>query len=587
MKGKDKKNNEKKEVKEIIKENKDILQQNLEVSKKDNNIINNDDNMVKEKTNTLLSNDKNDKTSKKTRHPKEVPAKLLKFREIVNNALNQSPPDKIEAQRKKGKLTARERINYLLDEGSFNEVGLLVESRCTDFGIRDKHIKGDGVVCGFGKINGRKVAVFSQDFTLLGGSLGLAHAKKISYIMDIAKKVGIPVIGILDSGGARIQEGVDSLDGYAEIFRKNVECSGIVPQISVIVGPCAGGAVYSPALTDFVFMVNGISNMFVTGPAVVKAATGEEVDFETLGGAKTHASKSGVCHFVSNSEQECFRTVRELLSYLPSNSSEKAPIVMSQDPPDREIPLLEKLCAIDPKKPYRVHHIIWWLADEHKFLEVHKDFAKNIVIGFIRLNGEVIGVVANNSSYMAGALDIDASDKAARFIRFLNNFNIPILTLVDVPGYWPGVKQEHGGIIRHGAKLLYAYAEATVPKVTLILRKAYGGAYIAMSSKPLGGDINFALPSAEIAVMGPSGAIEILYAKQISQASEEEKSAIRQKLIDEYTEKFASPYQTASTLSIDEVIEPKLTRKKIIEAFNILKTKNTSPLNLKKGNIPL
>jgi acetyl-CoA carboxylase carboxyltransferase component len=327
--------------------------------------------------------------------------------------------------------------------------------------------------------------------------------------------------------------------------------------------------------------------MFVTGPAVVKTSTGEDVDFETLGGAKTHASKSGVCHFVSNSEQECFRTVRELLSYLPSNSNEKPPVVMTSDKPDREISLLEKLCDIDPKKPYRIHHVIWWLADGHKFLEVHKDFAKNIVVGFIRLNGEVVGVIANNSAYMAGALDIDASDKAARFIRFLNNFNIPILTLVDVPGYWPGVKQEHGGIIRHGAKLLYAYAEAKVPKVNLILRKAYGGAYIAMSSKHLGGDINFALPSAEIAVMGPQGAIEILYSRQLKQAKPEEKDALKQKLTQEYSDKFASPYQTASTGSIDEVIEPKMARLKIIKAFELLKTKNITEKTEKKGNIPL
>ncbi len=534
-----------------------------------------------------IGNNTSEVKSQKTKMKKEIPSKLIKFREIVNNALNQSPPDRIEAQRAKGKLTARERISYFLDEGSFQEIGLLVESRCTDFGIKDKHIKGDGVVCGFGRVNGRRVAVFSQDFTLLGGSLGLAHAKKIAYIMDIARKVGMPIIGILDSGGARIQEGVDSLDGYAEIFRRNVECSGIVPQISVILGPCAGGAVYSPALTDFVFMVNGISNMFVTGPAVVKASTGEDVDFETLGGAKTHASKSGVCHFALNSEQECFRTVRELLSYLPSNCWEVPPPIATSDKPDREIPILEKLCDMDPKKPYRIHHIIWWIGDDHKFLEVHKDFAKNIVIGFIRLNGEVVGVVANNSAYMAGALDIDASDKAARFIRFLNNFNIPILTLVDVPGYWPGVKQEHGGIIRHGAKLLYAYAEATVPKVTLILRKAYGGAYIAMSSKYLGGDINYALPSAEIAVMGPQGAIEILYSKQLKEAKEEELQSLKAKLTQEYSEKFASPYQTASTGSIDEVIEPRTVRYKLIEAFKILKNKNIGKNKEIKGNIPL
>jgi len=561
-------------------EDKDLKQNNVTNKKVEQ------ENKPKENSNSPELKDKKPKKSKKT-VTKEVPLKLQKFRETINMALNQTPAEKIEAHKAKGKLTARERLTYLLDEGSFDEFGLLVESRCSDFGVKDKHIKGDGVITGFGRINGRKVAIFSQDFTLLGGSLGLAHAKKIAYIMDIAKKVGCPVIGILDSGGARIQEGVDSLDGYAEIFRRNVESSGIIPQISVIVGPCAGGAVYSPALTDFVFMVCGISNMFVTGPAVVKASTGEQVDFETLGGAKTHSSKSGVCHFVSNSEQECFRTLKELLSYLPSSSLEKPPVVVPNDSPKRETPLLERLCAIDPKKPYRVHHIIWWLSDEHKFLEVHKDFAKNIVTGFIRLNGEVVGVVANNSAYMAGALDIDASDKAARFIRFLNNFNIPILTLVDVPGYWPGVKQEHGGIIRHGAKLLYAYAEARVPKVSLILRKAYGGAYIAMSSKYLGGDINFALPSAEIAVMGPAGAIEILYSKQLKEAKEEERQAIKDKLTAEYAEKFASPYQTASTGSIDEVIEPRLARQKIIEAFSILKNKDVSVSSTKKGNIPL
>ncbi|MGC9069697.1 MAG: acyl-CoA carboxylase subunit beta [Elusimicrobiales bacterium] len=573
---------EEKEVKE--KNLKGFAKQEVEKKKEDerkDNIIKEDD--KKQEREFKVSNEK----SHKTKTEKDIPIKLLRFREIVANAINQSPPDKIEDQRAKGKLTARERISYFLDEGSFQEIGLLVESRCSDFGIKDKHIKGDGVVCGFGRVNGRKVAVFAQDFTIIGGSLGLAHAKKIAYVMDIAKKVGMPVIGILDSGGARIQEGVDSLDGYAEIFRRNVEASGVIPQISVIVGPCAGGAVYSPALTDFVFMVNGISNMFVTGPAVVKASTGEDVDFETLGGARTHASKSGVCHFALNSEQECFRTVRELLSYLPSNCFELPPSIVPSDKPDREISIFEKLCAMDSKKPYRIHHIIWWIADDHKFLEVHKDFAKNIVVGFIRLNGDVVGVVANNSAYMAGALDIDASDKAARFIRFLNNFNIPILTLVDVPGYWPGVKQEHGGIIRHGAKLLYAYAEATVAKVTLILRKAYGGAYIAMSSKYLGGDINYALPSAEIAVMGPQGAIEILYSKQIKEAKDEEREALKARLTEEYCEKFASPYQTAARGSIDEVIEPRAVRYKLIEAFKILKNKNIGKNKEIKGNIPL
>lgn len=527
--------------------------------------------------------------SDKKVHPKKVrpvSESLVKYRTLRAQAEAGGPPEKIEAQKKRGKLTARERIAYLLDEGSFQEVGLLVQSRCTDFGIKDKGIQGDGVVTGFGKVNGRPVAVFSQDFTQLGGSLGLAHARKIASIMDMARDAGVPVVGILDSGGARIQEGVDSLDGYGEIFYRNTQASGKIPQISVIVGPCAGGAVYSPALTDFVFMVKGISNMFVTGPEVVKAATGEEVDFETLGGSHTHASKSGVCHFVANSEPDCYRQVKELLSFLPCNSSEPAPAIETKDSHDRKVPLLEKLCEMDPRKPYRVHHIVWWLADDHKFMEVHHDYAKNIVIGFIRLGGRVVGVIANNPSHMAGALDINASDKAARFIRFLNCFNIPILTLIDVPGYWPGVAQEHGGIIRHGAKLLYAYSEATVPKVSLVLRKAYGGAYIAMSSKYLRGDFNFSLPSAEIAVMGPRGAIEILYSRQIKEAKDEERDALKAKLAKEYSDKFASPYQTASTGSIDEVIEPASARATLIDAFELLRNKKRRESG-GPGNIPL
>jgi len=523
-------------------------------------------------------------------HPKKVrvvPESLKKFRELTAQAEAGGPPEKVEAQKKKGKLTARERINYLVDEGSFQEMGLLVESRCTDFGIKDKHIKGDGVITGFGRVAGRPVAIFSQDFTQLGGSLGLAQAKKIANMMDMAYEARMPVVGILDSGGARIQEGVDSLDGYGEIFYRNTKSSGVIPQISVIVGPCAGGAVYSPALTDFVFMVKGISNMFVTGPEVVKAATGEEVDFETLGGSMTHAAKSGVCHFVANSEPDCFRQVKELISFLPQSRFETPPAHETKDPSDRRILLLENLCGMDPRKSYRVHHIIWWLSDDHTFLEVHHDFAKNIVIGFMRLGGTVVGVVANNPAHMAGALDINASDKAARFIRFLNGFNIPILTLVDVPGYWPGVTQEHNGIIRHGAKLLYAYSEATVPKVTLVLRKAYGGAYIAMSSKFLHGDLNFSFPSAEIAVMGPRGAVEILYSRQIKEAKDEEKDALRIKLAKEYSDKFASPYQTSSTGSLDEVIEPAAARPRLIKAFKFLANKRRPGENERTGNIPL
>ncbi|MDO8805732.1 MAG: acyl-CoA carboxylase subunit beta [Elusimicrobiota bacterium] len=516
-----------------------------------------------------------------------MPESLKRFREIHAQAAAGGPPEKIAAQKAKGKLLARERIAYLVDENSFQEIGLLMESRCTDFGIKDKHIKGDGVITGFGRIGGRPAAIFSEDFTQLGGSLGRTHADKIAKLMDMAADAHIPVIGILDSGGARIQEGVDSLDGYGEIFLRNTRSSGVIPQISIILGPCAGGAVYSPALTDFVFMAKGISHMFVTGPEVVKAATGEEVDFETLGGSMTHASKSGVCHFVANSEPDCFRQVKELMSFLPQNRFENPPVMDTKDSATRRISLLEKLCEIDPRKPYRVHHVIWWLSDDHKFLEVHHDFAKNIVVGFIRLGGQVVGVIANNPAHMAGALDINASDKAARFIRFLNNFNIPVLTLVDVPGYWPGVAQEHGGIIRHGAKLLYAYSEATVPKVTLVLRKAYGGAYIAMSSKLMGGDINFSLPSAEIAVMGPRGAIEILYSRQIKEAKEEEREALRAKLAKEYSDKFASPYQTASTGSIDEIIEPSQARARLIEAFRLLAGKRRPGEHAHTGNIPL
>ncbi|HUT85723.1 MAG TPA: acyl-CoA carboxylase subunit beta [Elusimicrobiales bacterium] len=499
---------------------------------------------------------KRSKKGKKNKKAKirKVPENLKKFRDIYARALEGADPKKIKAQKDKGKLTARERIEYLLDENSFSEVGTLVKTRCIEFGLNEKNITGDGVITGFGKVNGRDVAVFAQDFTQLGGSLGLEHAKKITRLMDKALEAKFPIIGLLDSGGARIQEGVDSLDGYAEIFYRNTKASGIIPQISVILGPCAGGAVYSPALTDYVFMVEGISYMFVTGPEVLKSATGEEVDFNTLGGPLAHASKSGVCHMVAHSEQDCFRQVRDLLSFLPQNCYEKPTMGESHDPIDREVPLLEKICEIDPRRPYRIQHIIWWMADEHKFFEVHGDYAKNIVIGFVRLGGEVVGVVANNPAHLGGALDINASLKAARFIRLLNNFNIPILTLVDIGGYLPGVEQEHGGIIRNGAKLLFAYSEAEVPKVTLVLRKAYGGAYIAMSSKYLRGDFNFALPSAEIAVMGPKGAVEILYSKKIKEEKPAKQEELKEKLINDYKEKFASPYQTSGSGSIDEVI---------------------------------
>ena len=521
----------------------------------------------------------------KANKEEEVAQSIKIFRKNIE-AARTSPADKVEAQKKKGKFTARERLQYLLDENSFFEIRTLAKSRCTDFGIKDKDLKGDGVITGFGRINGREVAIFAQDFTQLGGSLGLAHAQKIAYIMDLALEAKIPVIGRLDSG-ARIEEGVDSLDGYGEIFYRNVKASGVIPQISVILGPCAGGAVYSPALTDYIFMVDGISHMFVTGPGVVKSATGENVDFDTLGGSKAHSQKSGVCHMVANSEQDCFRQLRDLLTFLPQNCFEKPLSTSTIDSPDRKTPFLEKVAGMNPKMPFRIQHVIWELADENKFFEIHRDFAKNVVVGFIRMGGEVVGVVANNSDHLGGALDLHASDKAARFVRFLNAFNIPILTLVDIGGYLPGVEQEHGGIIRHGAKLLYAYSEASVPKITLVLRKAYGGAYIAMSSKYLRGDFNFALPSAEIAVMGPRGAIEILYSKDIKAAPKDKVEEIKERLTKEYAEKFASPYQTASTGSIDEVIEPSNARQRIIRALRILKNKRDPKNNPQKGNIPL
>ena len=531
----------------------------------------------------LFDNPREDKKS-----DRPAPKSLVKFRQIYQDAMAGAGEEKNKAQKAKGKFTARERLSYLLDRDSFFEIKSLVESNCHDFGVSDKHIKGDGVITGFGRINGRPVAIFAQDFTQLGGSLGLAHAKKIADIMDKALEAKIPVIGLLDSGGARIQEGVSSLDGYGEIFYRNVKASGVIPQISVILGHCAGGAVYSPALTDFIFMVEGISHMFVTGPSVVKAATGEEVDFDTLGGSKPHSEQSGVCQFVAKSEQDCFRQVRELLSFLPQNNQENPPLETTTDITDRPVHVLERVCEMDPKKAFRIHHVIWRLADNYEFFEIHQNFAKNVVTGFIRMGGEVVGVVANNPAHLGGALDCDASDKAARFIRFLNAFNIPILTLVDIGGYLPGVQQEHGGIIRHGAKLLYAYAEATVPKVTLVLRKAYGGAYIAMGSKYLRGDFNFAFPSAEIAVMGPRGAVEILYSKDLKKEEDpQKKEAMKEKLTQEYSDKFASPYQTAMNGSIDEIIEPSEARAKIISALRILKNKRDPRKHTNTGNIPL
>ena len=492
--------------------------------------------------------------------------------------------DKIEKQHAKGKLTARERLNLLLDENSFVEIDKFVKHRGTNFGLDKLELPADGVITGIGEIDGRKVAVFSQDFTVMGGSLGEMHAKKIAKILDLALKLGIPVIGINDSGGARIQEGVDSLYGYGEIFFRNTLASGVIPQITIILGPCAGGAVYSPAMMDFVFMVKNISRMFITGPQVIKAVTGEEISQEDLGGALAHNSKSGVAHFMADSEEEVFQNVRKLLSYIPSNNMEDPPEFEYDGTTEVSDEILN-MVPTNPNKPYDVKKIIEMVVDEGSFMEVHKHYAKNIVVGFARIMGMSVGIVANQPNHLAGVLDIDSSDKAARFVRFLDAFNIPIITFVDTPGYLPGVAQEHGGIIRHGAKLLYAYSEATVPKITVILRKAYGGAYIAMGSKHLGADIVMAWPTAEIAVMGPEGAVNIIFRKQLETA--ENREELRKKFVQEYRDNFANPYVAASRGYVDMVIDPKETREKLFEALKFTATKVESRPKKKHGNIPL
>ncbi|MBI4055081.1 MAG: acyl-CoA carboxylase subunit beta [Elusimicrobia bacterium] len=512
-------------------------------------------------------------------------SRTRKLQELSSLALSGGGSEKAKAQKGKGKLLARERLEELLDEGSFQEIGLLVEPALRHPSYQGRLLGADGVVTGVGKILGRSVAVFSQDFTVLGGSLGLAHARKICRILDLARESGMPVLGLCDSGGARIQEGVESLGGYADIFYRNVQASGAIPQISAILGPCAGGAVYSPALTDFVFMVEKVSHMFITGPEVLRAATGEQSDFESLGGAQVHGEKSGVCHFVCASESQCFRQIQELLSYLPSSFRERPPYLATSDPADRESPFLEELSEGDSKRAYSVKDAIWEIVDDRKFFEVHRSFAPNLVVGFARMHGEVVGVVANDPAHLAGALDIAASEKGARFIRFCDAFQIPLLTLVDVPGYWPGVDQEHGGIIRRGAKLLYAYCEATVPKVTVVLRKAYGGAYDVMASKHVHGDFNFAWPNAEIAVMGPQGAVEILYSKELARAEDPE--GFRQKMRAEYLEHFTSPYQAARRGYLDEVILARHTRKKVIAALEVLQGKSVAAPGKRHANMPL
>jgi propionyl-CoA carboxylase beta subunit len=510
--------------------------------------------------------------------------KIQELKSKREEALLGGGQSRIDSQHKKGKLTARERIELLLDEGSFEEIDLFVRHQSKDFELENQKFYTDGVVTGTGKIDGRPVCVFSQDFTILGGSLAEYHAKKICKIMDMAMKIGVPVIGINDSGGARIQEGVVSLGAYADIFLRNTLASGVIPQISAIVGPCAGGAVYSPAITDFIFMVDKVSYMFVTGPNVVKTVTHEEVSFDDLGGAHTHASKSGVSHFTADNEHECFQSIRKLMSYIPLNNLDSAPVTENAAD-EKNIEGLNEFLPDNPNKPYDVKEIISALLDDDTFFEIHKEYAENIVVGFGRIKGRSIGIVANQPLVLAGVLDINSSDKAARFVRFCDAFNIPVLVLEDVPGFLPGTDQEWQGIIRHGAKLLYAFCEATVPKITVIIRKAYGGAYDVMNSKHIRGDINLAWPSAEIAVMGAKGAAEIIFKKEIDASGDREK-ALKEK-VEEFTEKFANPYLAAERGFVDDIIEPKDTRKKLIYYFEILENKVDSNPKKKHGNIPL
>lgn len=493
--------------------------------------------------------------------------------------------ERIKKRHAEGKLTARERINLLLDEGSFQEMDKLVVHRCFDFGMEKKKIYGDGVVTGYGTIDGRTVFIFAQDFTVFGGSLSETYGAKICKIMDLAMKSGAPIIGLNDSGGARIQEGVASLASYADIFLRNVLASGVVPQISAIMGPCAGGAVYSPAITDFTIMTRGVSNMFITGPDVIKAVTHEDVTMEELGGAETHNTLSGVAHFAAESEEQTLLLIREVLSFIPDNNMEDPPEKETADPSDRVNGELNHMVPDDPNQPYDIRTIIREVLDDRYFFEVQEHYAKNIVIGFGRLEGQSVAVVANQPDHLAGVLDINSSDKGARFVRFCDAFNIPLLTFEDVPGFLPGVAQEHGGIIRHGAKLLYAFAEATVPKITIITRKAYGGAYCVMASKHIRADVNYVYPTAEIAVMGPEGAVNIVYKRELNGAKDADR--IRQEKIDDFREKFANPFIACERGYCDEVIEPKFTRPKLIAALKMLEGKRDHNPPKKHGNIPL
>ncbi len=494
-------------------------------------------------------------------------------------------PERIARQHEKGKLTAPERIAYLLDPGTFQELDPFVTHRATRFGLDQRRTPGDSVVTGWGEIDGRLVYVFAQDFTVLGGSVGEAHGQKVCKVLDLALENGAPVIGINDSGGARIQEGVDSLNAYGEIFWRNTMASGVVPQLSVIAGPCAGGAVYSPALTDFVFMVQDSGYMFITGPDVIRSVTQEEVEAEALGGAAVHGSQSGVAHFARSSEEETFDLVRQLLSYLPSNNAEDPPYAPPVDPPDRIEPALDEIVPDDPAEAYDMLDIVQRVVDDGTLLQVHERFATNLVVGFARMGGHVVGIVAQQPPVLAGVLDIDAADKGARFIRFCDCFNIPLVTLVDTPGFLPGVEQEHRGIIRHGAKMIYAYAEASVPKISVITRKAYGGAYIVMNSKALRGDVCFAYPGAEIAVMGPRGAVDVIFRRELHQAEDPE--ALREELVEDYRENFGHPYVAARRGYLDDVITPRSTRLRVIRALEMLQNKRVQRPARKHGSIPL
>ncbi len=508
-----------------------------------------------------------------------------KLKSLNRQAFKGGGEKRIERQHELGKKTARERIEGLLDPDSFVELDRLKTHRCTDFGMEQTKIPGDGVVTGYGTVDGRQVFVFSQDFTVFGGSVSSALSEKVCKIMDLAMKTGAPIVGINDSGGARIQEGVESLDAYGEIFWRNVQNSGVVPQISAIMGPCAGGAVYSPAITDFIFMVEDTSYMFITGPDVIRTVTHEEVSMQELGGAATHNSTSGVAHFAAQNEDECFDSIRELLSFLPSNNMEDPPAQPTNDDPQRKDEKLNDIIPDTPNRPYDITEILRSVADENYFYEVQQDFARNIVVGFLRLDGRPVGIVANQPAFLAGVLDIDASTKGARFVRFCDCFNIPIVSFIDVPGFLPGTAQEYGGIIRHGAKLLYAYCEATIPKVSVITRKAYGGAFVVMSSKAIRGDINLSYPSGEIAVMGPDGAVNIIFRNALKEADDQEEQ--KTKLIEEYRQTFANPFKAAELGYVDEVIMPSETRGRLIQSLSMLQNKREDTPRKKHGNIPL